>query len=241
MGARSSLRAHRGCGVGRQNSPVCSLWLCSYTTGGSDAELCEASPNWLGLQELAQARVNQGPESMALLCCEHPVKDTYSYFFSTVPGSVGIKRDNEGSNFLALQGLLLCSVLSSSPLDVLFYICFPCRSVLWLLAEGTAPMRLVGELRVAAGMSQPGKVGGQLWLWTQFWNCLYRNRIMLRSQELDQVLKKFLSLLHQDTQQPDATQEAEPDPSPSTEHGSSWEAPGGALPHLELINQSDFL
>lgn len=86
--------------------------------GGSDAELCEASPNWLGLQELAQARVNQDPESMALLCCKHPVKDTYSYFSSTVPGSVGIKRDNEGSNFLALQGLLLCSVLSSSSLDV---------------------------------------------------------------------------------------------------------------------------
>lgn len=113
--------------------------------------------------------------------------------------------------------------------------------MLWLLAEGTAPMRLVGELRVAAGVCQPGKGGGQLWLWTQFWNRLYKNRIMLRSQELYQVLKKFLSLLHQDTQQPEAMREAEPDLSPSTEHGSSWEAPRGALPRFELINQYDFL
>lgn len=94
------------------------------------------------------------------------------------------------------------------------FLLFPRCLVLHLLSlqvRAVAPRRGhgpdeagVGELRVAAGVCQPGKGGGQLWLWTQFWNRLYKNRIMLRSQELYQVLKKFLSLLHQDTQQPEA-------------------------------------
>lgn len=86
--------------------------------------------------------------------------------------------------------------------------------MLWLLAEGTAPMRLVGKLRVAAGVEQPVRGGGQLWLRTQFWNHLYKTRITLGSQELYQILKKSLSPLCQGRQQPEATWEAVPKPSP---------------------------